>query len=655
VVAAMVLLASCAPAPGTGSVAPVGASGTVLSDAQIDPLLAQVVQRTPKPLAAPRLASGLTPPTNRWYSGLVFGDEPQPVFPLPLSFALTPTGFAFGLPQVRATAETIFGGHNPAVAVSVGASTAVVTSDDPSVVVMENRDSAGAVLGRTTIAQGWPFVAWTASREVKVGIPAGFSPAGDGLFVATLNRTRYAFAATQASVSGTSVTVAAGGSLVFWAVPEGESVASLAGVASVPSRSHLSYEVGTDEVTTTLTYPGAGAIATLPQQAGSDSCGLGSYPSLYGAMRVCAGESITWATKRTNAVAELELGGLSSSARSELVAQLETDAAAAPDFPTDTYYGGKALQRQAMLVMVADQLGRKDVADAIAARLDAQLTRWLEPGGCAARATQCFVYDPVGKGMIGLSAAFGSDEYNDHHFHYGYFLYAAAVLAGHDRSVVPRYAGVANLLAADIASRANKSFPTLRNFDAYAGHSWASGTAPFADGNNQESVSEAVNAYAGLSLWAEASGDPALGAQADWMLSLEAAASGTDWLAPDLSDPAFAGYDHQVVSLNWGGKRDYATWFSAEPAAKLGILLLPLSPTSTYLGGDPARIRAAVAEAIPHGYGQPLSDYVLAYSALAGVADRDRAVAEAKKLPDTALDGGLSRTYLLAWLYSLEF
>ena len=28
-----------------------------------------------------RLAEGLVPPTNRWFSGLVFGDQPQPVFP----------------------------------------------------------------------------------------------------------------------------------------------------------------------------------------------------------------------------------------------------------------------------------------------------------------------------------------------------------------------------------------------------------------------------------------------------------------------------------------------------------------------------------------------------------------------------------------------
>ena len=45
-----------------------------------------------------RLAPGVVPPSNRWYSGLVFGDQPQPVFAEPLSFGLTDSGFTLGLP-----------------------------------------------------------------------------------------------------------------------------------------------------------------------------------------------------------------------------------------------------------------------------------------------------------------------------------------------------------------------------------------------------------------------------------------------------------------------------------------------------------------------------------------------------------------------------
>lgn len=631
---------------GSGAPAP-----SVLGDETVGPLVEGIVQRTPKELPTTRLATGLTPPTNRWYSGLVFGD-PQPVFPLPLSFALTPDGFGFGLPAVTATPDTIAGGYLADVTVGVGAEQAVVSSDDPSVVVVDNLAADGSLIGQTTIAQGSPFVTWSAARATTLSLPAGFEPSGDGLYVASLGATRYAVATADAALEGTSVEVSAGGSVVFWPVPEGREPADLAGFARHRvTGSEVRYEVGPEQVDTTLTYAADGetAIARLPHQASDQACDLGSYPSIYGTLQLCAGSSLNWRTPRAPARAALDLSGLDASASEELTRQLDADLAALPDLPADTYFGGKALQRTAMLLMVADQLGLTDRAERLASVLDEALTRWTEPQGCAEREAFCFVYDPEGRGVVGLTPSFGSDEYNDHHFHYGYFLYAAAVMARHDPSVVERYAPVMDLLAADIGSAGNGFFPARRAFDVYASHSWASGTSPFADGNNQESVSEAVNAYAGLELWAQATGDRVLTDHAAWMLSLEADSSAAYWLEPDLSE--FAGYDHGITVLNWGGKRDYATWFSPEPAAKLGILLLPMSPTSTYLAGDPERIRANVAEGTGGRFGQAFGDYILMYSALAGPEDAGRALDLAG---DVVLDDGMTRTYLLAWLLSLQ-
>lgn len=647
------LLAGCTglPLDAAGSAPAESAAPVILPDAQVAGLVAAMVQRTPKELSAPRLAAGLTPPTNRWYSGLVFGEQAQPVFPLPLSFGLTADGFSFGLPKVTATPATIFGGYVPEVTVGLSATSAVVTSDDPSVVAVDNLGADGKPIGRTTIAQGSPFVSWVAAEAATITVPAGFAAAGEKLWVATIGTTRYAFTIEDAEVSGTSVNVAKGGTLVFWPVPDGHEPAELVPYAGVITGSSLDYTVRNDEVTTTLTYATQGktAIARLPHQ-GAAECALGSYPSIYGTMQLCPGEALTWATPRTVAAAELDLGGLDGGQREQLTKQLDADIADLPDFPADSYFGGKTLQRTAMLLTVADQLKLSDRADKVAAILDEHLVKWTDPKGCEQREAFCFVYDPKGKGMIGITPSFGSDEYNDHHFHYGYFLYAAGVMAAHDPSATQRYAPVMNLLAADIASAGSSHFPDRRAFDAYSSHSWASGTSPFADGNNQESISEAVNAYAGLSLWAQAIGDNALGVEADWMLSLEAHSSATGWLEPDLS--GFSGYSAGIVALNWGGKRDYATWFSPEPAAKLGILLLPMSPTSTYLAGNADRIRENVEEAVGDTFDQKFGDYLLMYSALAGPAERDKAIAAAEKLSATSIDDGMSRTYLLAWLFS---
>src|SRR5665647_2320365 len=88
-------------------------------------------------------------------------------------------------------------------------------------------------------------------------------------------------------------------------------------------------------------------------------------------------------------------------------------------------------------------------------------------------------------------------------------------------------------------------------------------------GNNQESSSEAVNAWAGLALWARARGDKAMEQQATWMHSLEAQTALAYWLAPDMS--AFPGFQHHIVGIGVGAKRDYATWVSPDPTASLTV------------------------------------------------------------------------------------
>ena len=86
----------------------------------------------------------------------------------------------------------------------------------------------------------------------------------------------------------------------------------------------------------------------------------------------------------------------------------------------------------------------------------------------------------------------------------------------------------------------------------------------------------------------------------------------------------------------------------------LGILVIPMSPSSTYLAGDPARIEANVAEATRGRFDQKFGDYLLMYSALAGEQQRQAALATAEELEDKWIDDGNSRSYLLAWLMSLK-
>jgi endo-1,3(4)-beta-glucanase len=385
----------------------------------------------------------------------------------------------------------------------------------------------------------------------------------------------------------------------------------------------------------------------MPHHTTATNCDLGTYPSVYGDLRLCEGSTLVSSVPVQRAAGVFDLADLSADRKATLVEAVKADVAATPAFPSDTYFGGKSLLRAATLVSLGEQLG-VDVS-ALRARAEATLREWAQPDGCENRDARCVVYDEKARSAIGLTASFGSDELNDHHFHYGYLLAAAGMLAADDAALTADLRDVMDLLAADIASATpSDDLPQLRSFDPYAGHSWASGTSPFADGNNQESSSEAVNAWNGLGLWAAASGQDALATQATWLLSTEAATARDYWTDPTLP----AGFSHQVVALNWGGKRDWATWFSPEPSAMLGIQLLPLGPAQLTVGRgvDPARIRASVQEAAPDGYDVMFGGDLLGYLALAGPDDASAAWTELESLPDSAIDDGTSRAALLAFV-----
>ena len=647
-----------------------GPSDAVLPVVDTAALVAGVDQSAAGKITPVRLADGLVPPTNRWFSGLVFGDQPQPVFPLPLSFALTADGFSLGLPKPVVSEKAIVGPHLPAVTVGVGARSARVSAYDAVTVTIELLDAGGGVIGRVVIAEGSPFVSFTAVKDADLTLAVPFAatasgaPPGSALATATVAGTQYAVVAPGGAITAGGVRLSAGQSASWYPVPDGADASvgsALATAATDPVvGSQVTYGVDHTVARTTIGYRtahgGATAYVTMPHQRAGDQpkrtgCGPATYPSVYGALELCSGSMLTSWAPVVPAAGALDLHSVPQDRLAVVRTQLAADVASTAAFPSDTYFGGKALYRAATLVTLGHSLGADDVVAPLRAKVVSALREWAQPDGCAQRQARCFVYDAAARGVIGLTPSFGSDQFNDHHFHYGYFLATAGLLAADDTALAAELAPVMNLLAQDVAAASpSPQLPQLRVFDGYAGHSWASGTAPFADGNNQESTSEAVNAWNGLGLWAKASGQDALGVEATWLASTEAASARAYWTNPALTEPVYQGFGHKIFALAWGGKRDYATWFSAAPSAMLGIQLIPMNPAAAYLAGDPDRIRANVAEAAPGGYGVQFGDYLLMYLALAGPQDADKAWTTAQQLPDTAIDDGDSRAYLLAWL-----
>ncbi|MCP4707939.1 MAG: hypothetical protein GY869_04875, partial [Planctomycetes bacterium] len=98
----------------------------------------------------------------------------------------------------------------------------------------------------------------------------------------------------------------------------------------------------------------------------------------------------------------------------------------------DTYYGGKDLGKIAAIVRLADQIGHNAAREYFLFALKTRLENWLEVSD-PNETTYLFYYNDTWQTLIGYPAGFGSDSsINDHSFHYGYFIMAAAVVAQYD-------------------------------------------------------------------------------------------------------------------------------------------------------------------------------------------------------------------------------
>jgi len=285
---------------------------------------------------------------------------------------------------------------------------------------------------------------------------------------------------------------------------------------------------------------------------------------------------------------------------------------------TNTYFAGKDFDHHLRTVPLSQQVGDTAARDRSLDALRTRIGGWLtiqDTSYGTAEEEEVFHYDSTFGTMIGYNDGFGSaGNMNDHHFHYGYFVRSAAEIARHDDTWVDQYGDMVEVLVRDFANWERPSgtglsetlpadsvkdaFPRFRNFDVYSGHSWAGGFAMAGDGNNQESSSEAANAYAAMIRWAELTGDTEMRDAAVYLYTHEIHAIWDYWFDPeDDSQPDDWG-DNQPDAINGAPSYEYASmvwssgydrnifWGPQDPVEVYGINWLPIGGHSLYLGWD---------------------------------------------------------------------
>ncbi|KAG0126659.1 glycoside hydrolase [Tuber indicum] len=331
-----------------------------------------------------------------------------------------------------------------------------------------------------------------------------------------------------------------------------------------------------------------------------------------------------------------------------------------------TYFKGKRLARSAYICLsardaVRDEDLTRECLDKVKAAFDPFTKNAVNPklfydsmfGGIVSDA----YHTQAGTQVEKISADFGNMFYNDHHFHYSYFIQAGAIVAWLDTQVDIN-AGIDNkdswaaknrdYINTFIRETANPSpedtkYILFRNFDWFHGHSWAAGLYEFGDGRNEESSSEDYNYAYGMRLWGAVINDKAIEGRGLLMLGVMRKSVNMYML----TGSQFSVHPQEVkgnfvCGILWENSVDYATWFSPAIEAIHGTHMTPTTPIGE--AGFQAMYRGRLDE-------MPVNPWKSIWTM--NVVTFDPGIAweflSTKEFDKKLLDDGLSQSWALAF------
>jgi endoglucanase Acf2 len=597
----------------------------------------------------------------QWWSTLITKQYSDALFAHPASFRATAKGMEMGYPGSPTFAENsgFSASHAADLTIGIeGLNAEAARLAGYSHWSVTSRWTDGAKVMEATMGHGLPF-AYFKITGGKAAITSGGKPwyDKDGTLGVTVAGRHYGiFAPTGSTWSGIgTITSALNGkdylsvAVLPDATPETMAFYRKYAFSFVKkTRVILNYQEATARMITTWSAETeakegteTGTLFALFRHQWLDAASpltTYTYKSVRGEMKVAAGPSFQTAMLFNGILPSMPLQGIDQAALKTLVSGFNAEVGAG-----DSYGTGKNMGKLAAMAPIADLAGDAAKRDQLVANLKKGLESWLTAGG-----NQQLFYNKTWSSLVGYPASYGSDtRLSDHHFHFGYFIMGAAVVAQYDPAWAKhdKWGGMVEMLIREVNSwdDADPLFGRFRYFDAYEGHGWADGMG-FDRGNNQESSSEAMNCYAGIIQWGIHTGNKAIRDIGIFMYVNEARAIEQYWF--DVDDVVFpTAFNHNAVGMVWSNGGAYGTWFSSEKGAIHGINILPIAAGSLYLGRRPDHILKNFAE----GSGGQWQDLFLQYLAF---ADGDQAAV--KYGGGIGSEGGDSKPHATLQIKSLQ-
>lgn len=576
--------------------------------------------------------------TNTWFSSLYRGFPSAPLYVFPGAYQFTDRGLSISDSQSVPTEKTIFGSFQALCTVNGTApikGVAVERYGDWDVVVRAESSEGG--LWKAALVQGSPIVNISDFvSDLKPVCGDGIQPSRyrqDALLVKRGERPVFFIQAADAVV-GEGLTLRSESARYRIIQIPNTTDQPLEFFLDLPwgvvlDTQYAWYErSGTEQVRLVTLTEGDKPVATTiwphHRLAGVSAVSLGSYLTVYGRLDLTLTNRIEFHQPQPELPAVFKpVADPTQRTKVEESLRADSERYERETPPAGVYFRGAWFGGLASLILLADAYGLEDEKVRLLNRLEVNFRLALGD----------FAYDDEKKMLIAVkNSEFGNEKGNDHHFHYGYYLRSGAVLVQYRPEIRSDIEPILNEMALDIANtdRLSGRYPFLRHFSPYTGHSWADGEALFQDGNNQESSSEAMNAWYALSLWGSVTGQEVYANIGRNLYAHESLGIRAYWFGEGNAFPTE--YRHPIVSLVWGGKRDYATWFSGDPMHIQGIQWLPITPASTYLGrlpGHEARMRdlgLSSALAATHEWGDLYIAYLSYHDPVEALRNLDLAV-----------------------------
>ncbi|AQZ15120.1 hypothetical protein BZL39_H04980 [Zygosaccharomyces parabailii] len=328
----------------------------------------------------------------------------------------------------------------------------------------------------------------------------------------------------------------------------------------------------------------------------------------------------------------------------------------------NTYYLGKVIDKYAyILLTVSDIIGDESSTSSTLENLKSAFDILLGNSQ-----TYPLIYDTRYGGIVSsgdwasttTQYDFGNTYYNDHHFHYGYIIHAAAAIGHVDAKLGGTWAQEnkewVNSLVRDVAnpSTDDQYFAQSRMFDWFHGHSWAAGLFENGNGKNEESSSEDYNFAYGMKLWGSVIGDSSMELRGDLMISIMSD-SMNDYMLYDDSNTVEPSeiIGNKVSGILFDDIIDYTTYFGTNTEYIHGIHMLPITPASsairqpTFVSQEWSSKLSSIIGSLESGWAgilrlnQALFDPLDSYNFFSA-SDFDSSI---------YLDDGMSRTWALAF------